>query len=115
MWSDHTAAMVFGTTMWGLNRMSYWFGTGYYENPYYSEPLVVANTTIDYSQPLAAPPTVIVEQPAQATELPPGVTPKGLQEFDAARVAFDAGDYQKALAETNSYMASEVNRRTIKS
>jgi tetratricopeptide (TPR) repeat protein len=105
MWSDHTAAMVLGTTMWGLNRMSYWFGTGYYDNPYYSEPLVVGNTTIDYSQPLAAPPTVIVEQPAQTGELAPGVTPAGLQEFEAARAAFYAGDYPKALAETSKALA----------
>ena len=106
MWSDHTAAMVLGTTMWGLNRMGYWFGTGYYENPYYSEPLVVGGTTIDYSQPLAAPPTVIVEQPGQAAELAPGVTQQGLQEFEAARAAFYAGDYPKALAETNKALAA---------
>jgi tetratricopeptide (TPR) repeat protein len=107
MWSDHTAAMILGTTMWGLNRMGYWFGTGYYENPYYSEPLVVDNTTIDYSQPfLAAPPTVIVEQPAQGAELAPGVTPAGLQEFDAARVAFYEGDYPRALTETNKALAA---------
>jgi len=106
MWSEHTAAMVLGTTMWGLNRMSYWFGTESYENPYYSEPLVVENTTIDYSQPMAVPPTMSVEPATQATELPPGVTPEGLQKFEAAREAFLGGDYQKALDATNKALAS---------
>jgi tetratricopeptide (TPR) repeat protein len=108
MWDDHTAAMVLGTTMWGLNRMGYWFGTESYVNPYYTEPLVVEGTTIDYSQPLvAAPPTVIVQQTAPgAAELPPGVSTQGLQEFDTARAAFYAGEYQKALAETNKALAS---------
>jgi tetratricopeptide (TPR) repeat protein len=106
MWSEHPVASILGITAWGLNRMSYWFGTGYYENPYYSEPLVVGNTTIDYSQPLAEPPMVIVEQPAQGAELPPGVTQAGLQEFEAARTAFYAGDYPKALAETNKALAA---------
>ncbi len=106
MWDDHTAAAVLGTTMWGLNRMGYWFGTENYVNPYYSEPVVVGNTTIDYSQPLAAPPTVIVQQNAQGTELPPGATPAGIQQFEAARAAFYAGDYQKALTETNQALAA---------
>jgi tetratricopeptide (TPR) repeat protein len=104
MWSDHTAAMVLGTTMWGLNRMGYWFGTSTYENPYYTEPLVIDNTTINYSEPLAAPPvyTTDVKEP----ELPPGVTPEGMLHFDAARSAFYGGDYKKALAETNHALAS---------
>jgi tetratricopeptide (TPR) repeat protein len=117
MWDDHTAAMALGTTLWGLNRMGYWFGTESYVNPYYTEPLVIDNTTIDYSQPLAAPPTVVVQAPAQetpaqpaqtppASELPPGVTQAGMEQFDAARASFYAGDYQKALTETNKALAT---------
>jgi tetratricopeptide (TPR) repeat protein len=111
MWSDHTAAMVLGTTMWGLNRMSYWFGYGGYSNPYYSEPLVIDNTTIDYSQPFAEPPVVVnVEQPAPATPaapaLPPGVTQEGMTQFDAARASFYEGKYPAALESTNKALVS---------
>jgi tetratricopeptide (TPR) repeat protein len=106
LWSEYPVAAALGTTAWGLNRMGYWFGTEDYANPYYTEPLVVDGATIDYSQPLAEPPTVVVEQPGQAAELPPGVTSKGLQEFEAARTAFYEGDYPKALAETNKALAA---------
>jgi tetratricopeptide (TPR) repeat protein len=99
--------------------MGYWFGTAAYENPYYAEssgPLVIDNTTISYAEPLvAAPPTMInVEAPAQppaqaaapAAELPPGVTPGGLEHFEAARLAFYEGNYQKALDETNKALGA---------
>jgi tetratricopeptide (TPR) repeat protein len=107
MWSEHTAAMVLGTTAWGLNRMSYWFGYGSYENPYYSEPLVVDNTTIDYSQALAAPPVDATTEPAKTpAALPPGVTEEGMKNFDAARAAFYDGNYKEALASTNKALAT---------
>ena len=108
MWSEHTAAMVLGTTMWGLNRMSYWFGYGSYENPYYSEPLVVDNTTIDYSEPFAAPPAEVVSgEPAkEPSPLPPGVTAEGMKNFDAARAAFYDKNYSAALESTNKALAS---------
>ncbi len=107
MWSEYPVAAALGATAWGLNRMGYWFGTESYVNPYYSEPLVVDGATIDYSQPfLAVPPTVVADQPAQGAELAPGVTPAGLQEFDAARAAFYEGDYPKALTETNKALAA---------
>jgi len=105
MWSEHTAAMVLGTTMWGLNRMSYWFGTSSYANPYYSEALVVDNTTISYAEPLAAPP-VSESAPSAPAELPPGVTPEGMKQFEAAQTAFLAGDYQQALTAVNKALAS---------
>lgn len=107
MWSDHTAAMVLGTTMWGLNRMNYWFGYAPYYNPYYSEPLVIDNTTIYYSEPMAAPPVEIniVETPKE-NALPPGVTEDGMKNFDAARVSFYEGDFKEALKLTNKALAS---------
>jgi tetratricopeptide (TPR) repeat protein len=115
MWDDHTAAMVLGTTCWGLNRMGYWFGTDSYENPYYAEssgPLVIDNTTINYAEPLVASPplTISVEAPAQPgaqpVELPPGVTPAGLDHFQSARSAFYEGNYKKALEETNKALGA---------
>jgi tetratricopeptide (TPR) repeat protein len=107
MWSEHTAAMVLGTTVWGLNRMSYWFGTGSYENPYYSEPLVIDNTTINYSESMAAPPMEVpATEPGKEPELPPGVTKEGMKHFDAARNSFFERDYQSALQSTNKALAS---------
>ncbi len=106
MWSEHTAAMVLGTTMWGLNRMSYWFGTESYANPYYSEPLVVDNTTISYAEPLAAPPVQEAAPPMATAELPPGVTPEGMKQFEAAQAAFMAGEYQNVLTAVNKALAS---------
>jgi len=119
MWSDHTAAMVFGTTMWGLNRMNYWFGYGNYSNPYFSEPLVVDNTTIDYSQPLAEPPVMVAGAdpgappatappgaPTAPSALPPGVSPEGMAQFDAARAALMEGNYRVALTATNKALAA---------
>jgi Tetratricopeptide repeat len=107
MWSEHTAAMVLGTTWWGLNRMSYWFGYGAYENPYYTEPLVIDNTTIYYSEPLvAAPPVDTSTQPPKEAELPPGVTAEGMKYFDQARAEFYKGNFKDALASTNKALAS---------
>ena len=37
MWSDHTALMAFGTTMWGVNAAANAFGYWGYSNPYYYE------------------------------------------------------------------------------
>jgi tetratricopeptide (TPR) repeat protein len=106
MWSEHTAAMVLGTTMWGLNRMSYWFGTSSYANPYYSEPLVVDNATISYAEPLAAPPVQEAAPPTATATLPPGVTPEGMKHFEGAQTAFYGGDYQQALTAVNKALAS---------
>ncbi len=107
MWSDHTAAMVLGTTLWGVNRMSYWFGYDDYYNPYYSEPLVIENTTINYSEPFAEPPVQVnIEAPASPSQLPPGVTEKGMLAFETARKAFHDGNYQAALEATNQALVT---------
>ena len=98
MWSEHTALMAWGTTMWGLNRLAYGFGYWGYDNPYYSESY---SYPVDYSQPLpeeAAP----VEQTADAP------TP-GMSDFDAARQAFHQGDYAGALASTDKALAALPN------
>ena len=105
MWSEHTAAMVIGTTMWGLNRMSYWFGTGYYENPYYAEPLIVEGTTINYAEPITAIPPESASTPTKES-LPPGVTQDGMKYFDAALGLFYEGKYKEALESCNKALAS---------
>jgi tetratricopeptide (TPR) repeat protein len=86
--------------------MSYWFGYGGYSNPYYSEPLVIENTTINYSEPLAAPPVTSAEPAAAPSALPPGVTDEGMAQFEAAQTAFYEGNYQLALQATNKALAS---------
>jgi tetratricopeptide (TPR) repeat protein len=86
--------------------MSYWFGYGDYSNPYYSEPLVVDNTTINYSEPMAAPPDTVASTPATENPLPPGVTQDGMKNFDAALAVFYEGKYKEALQLTNKALAS---------
>jgi len=106
MWSDHTALMVFGTTIWGINRLAYGFGYWGYSNPYYSEPYPVAGgAAVDYSKPIA------MEAPANAQPTD-GPTP-GMTDFDAARQAFYQGDYAAALAATNKALAVLPNDPVI--
>jgi len=102
MWDDHTAAMIVGTTMWGVNRMSSWFGTAAYANPYYTEPVTVGDAYIDNSLSLAAPPP----ESDTPTEQPPGVTEPGMKSFADAQAAFYEGNYQQALQAANKALAS---------
>lgn len=94
MWTDHTALMAWGTTMWGLNRLAYGFGYWGYDNPYYSEDY---SYPVDYSQPL--PEEMPAEQPA-------GAPTPGMSDFDSARAAFYKGDYAGALASTDKALAA---------
>jgi tetratricopeptide (TPR) repeat protein len=94
MWSEHTALMAWGTTMWGINRLAYGFGYWGYDNPYYSEDY---SYPVDYSQPL--PEEVAVEQPA-------GEIPPAMSDFDTARAAFYQGDYAAALGSTDKALAA---------
>ena len=82
-----------------------------YSNPYYTEPLVVGNTTISYSEPLAAaPPAVTADAGKASSELPPGVTADGMKHFDAARATFYASPVSEPpAAATNKALASMPN------
>ncbi len=110
LWEDHTAAMIFGTTMWGVNRMGYWFGTGSYSNPYYEpSPAVADYSYLDYSQPLAAPPEAPATAPPATVEsasLPPGVTQEGMDSFENARNLFYEERYKEALGAVNKALSS---------
>jgi tetratricopeptide (TPR) repeat protein len=102
MWSDHTALMAFGTTMWGLNRLAYGFGYWGYNNPYYSEPYANGGGgTIDYSQP--------IQPDTTANTSSSGAPAPGIADFDAARQSFYQGDYAAALASTNKALAALPN------
>lgn len=86
-----------------------WWGSWWYSNPYatadtsvtynYSEPIVVYQTAPEGSQQPA--------QPASAT--PPAANQQATQAFDAARAAFAAGDYKKALDEINKVVKLTPN------
>lgn len=105
MWTDHTALMAFGTTMWGINRLAYGFGLWGYNNPYYSEPYSVGDgATIDYSHPLEAP-----IEPTESTAQPSDTPSPGMSDFDVARQAFYQGDFAAALTSTNKALAALPN------
>ena len=51
MWSDHTALMAFGTTMWGLNRLAYGFGYWGYDLKNFVEPKLSRRALNDLELP----------------------------------------------------------------
>jgi len=78
-----------------------WLNSSYYYNPYATGPLALGSTVVDYSQPLvSAGMPVDQTQPVvadtSAAENDPNTT-AAMADFDAARAAFRAGDYNAAL------------------
>jgi len=67
-----------------VNYGYYNWGYPSYYNPYY---VVVDNSVVDYSQPLAVEVAEAEDEPSSA----------GMQQFDQARSAFKRGDYTQAL------------------
>lgn len=102
MWYYHPFAFRFGLTIWGVNRLNYWFGYWPYYNPYFVQPFPVSpSVIIDYSQPL-----VVYEQQAAAAPAPAaGAEDPGMAAFDAARDAFLAGNYEAALQGVNKALS----------
>jgi tetratricopeptide (TPR) repeat protein len=104
MWSEHTALMAFGATMWGINRAAWGFGYWGYENPYYTESYPIdGGYVIDYSQPIA------IESAPVATPAPAGAPTLAMNDFDAARDAFYRGEYAAALVATNKALSALPN------
>src|SRR5262249_34556858 len=91
---------------WGLGTMASNMLYSDYANPYYTQPAAQpAPTTVvyDYSQPInitAAPPDTTV---TNTTE----------QDFSAARDAFKAGDYARALAQTDEVLKQTPNAPVV--
>jgi hypothetical protein len=95
------------------------WGWGYwpYSNPYSSAPVVVDNTTIDYSQPIvmAAAPAAAAGTPGMpiapspSPEGSPAAADQAAQLLDAARASFEQGDYAAALATCDKAIAQEPN------
>jgi tetratricopeptide (TPR) repeat protein len=100
-WRRYPVAVSLGATPWGFNRMGYWFGYNRYYNPYYSRPLVIGTTTIDYSQPLVAAPPEYEDDKTTLTE------------FDTARDAFKRRQYDKALAAVNLAIVKQPHDATL--
>jgi len=91
MWHEHPLAVSFGLTCWGINTMSYVFGTVSYSNPYYVESS--SGRGIDYSQP-----QIVVQEPASdsSTAEAAEISEAGLAAFEKARSEFRAGNYDAA-------------------
>ncbi|MHB8974365.1 MAG: tetratricopeptide repeat protein [Pirellulaceae bacterium] len=97
------AAAVDSPWSWG-----YWP----YENPYCTAPVVLAGTTIDYSQPLVlnSSPSAVAEQtPASGDAAASTPTDQASSLLDAARDAFMQGDYNAALAQSEQAIAAQPN------
>lgn len=80
---------------WGYGG---WLNSGYFYNPYNSEPLVIGSTVVDYSQPLVT--VDAIETSATVTDDVADADPNTLAamaDLDAARISFRAGDYNAAL------------------
>ncbi len=100
-----------GLASWGLGSAYNSWGYSSYVNPYYAEPMAVVAqpTTViqpvvyDYSRPLdltaAAPAEAVIDQSATA--------------LDAARAAFQAGDYAGALAQADAALKQTPNDPTV--
>ena len=98
--------MGFGLSSWMMGPMLYNSGYSNYSNPYYGggNALVAQQPMVyDYAQPIdpqLAPPDETVANQANTT-------------FEAARVAFKAGDYPKALALDDQALKTTPNDPTL--
>ncbi len=115
-WSNGPAAWGAGFAT-GVAAATPW-AWGYWPqcNPYCPAPIVVGDTTVDYSQPivLAAPPVTVVQSASQSAGAPAGAgqptpTDQAMALLDAARAAFTSGDYGGALAKCDQAVARLPN------
>ena len=121
-WGSFALGAATGVTAWGLGSSFYSWGYASYANPYYSteamaQPIVIEQVvaggvpqsvtvpavSYDYSRPIdtqAPPPEPAVADPAVA-------------KFDEGRAAFKAGDYVKALQNTDEAIKTLPNDATL--
>ncbi len=103
-----------------MSNISPWdWGYWPYYNPYVQDPVVVGNTTINYSQPivLAGPPGDSTARPDAGLPLAGGSAAgfdavqqsDAVAQLDAARAAVADGDYAKALAQCDKAIAQQPN------
>jgi len=90
-----------------------------YSNPYYVVPVVVGDETYDYSQPIAsAVPAANAGQTIQITDNSQGTAPESPADqaadlLNAARDAFEKGQYQEALSLCNTAISKTPNATVL--
>jgi tetratricopeptide (TPR) repeat protein len=95
-----SAGFVTGAVVWDTPwRWGYWP----YYNPYFTEVVVVDNTTLDYSRPIVVAPTAVPPAGQEQTDQ------QAEQSLDAARTAFSNGDYATAMSQVNQAIAKKPN------
>ena len=105
-WYNHPAGWWAAGLATGVVASAIPWSSGYYSysNPYYTEPVAVGDSTIDYSQPIlaAAPPNVqTADAAAPAAADQPTPADQASQLFDTARESFMQGNYQAALSQVD--------------
>jgi tetratricopeptide (TPR) repeat protein len=100
LWDEYPVAAAAGLTWWGANALGYEFGYSDYSNPYYTESMPAY-----YTEPIVSVAVEAVPENAPAGTLPPGVSSEGVTNFDEARAAFLAGQYDAALKLANAALA----------
>lgn len=114
MWNRYPVLMGFNTTLWGLNRIGYWWGYQPYNNVYYTG----GTTVVNYNTPVLAQPPYNASTGSSSstnngqTPLPPGVSQKGMFAFNAAQKQFKEGNYKQALAAINLTL-TEIPRDAV--
>ena len=80
-----------------------------YANPYCTSPVVVGDTTIDYSQPLAMAGSADTAPDAPAAQAAGAPSPadRAMAQLDTARDAFTQGNYIQALIQCDQAIASQ--------
>ena len=115
-WNNHPWAWWGAGVATGVVASAIPWSWGYwgYSNPYATAPVVIDDSTVDYSQPImsaeaAAPQSTDASAPADQPT--PADVASG--EFDRARDAFATGDYATALSLVNSAIAKVPNDTTL--
>ncbi|MFN0199194.1 MAG: tetratricopeptide repeat protein [Planctomycetaceae bacterium] len=111
-WNNYPALTAFGVTTWAVNRVGYAFGYSDYSNPYSSGS--VDESGYDYSEPLVMTPDEQTLAGDPNDSAPPAeVTPEKLSNFDQARTAFFAGNYDDAMTANNAALKELPNDAVI--
>ena len=98
-------AWLNGLVAWGLGNLVYRSGYQVYVNPYYSQPIVIGSTIINYSQPICVQRSqyenLFENDEARAEQL----RGQAISYFDAARRAFYIGNLSQAYDDINRAVA----------
>lgn len=107
-WNNHwgVGPVAWGLGLWGLSSLAYQAGAASFSNPYYVPvPIVEQVPAVNYSQPIQ----VVVQAPPEDDTPPPPPDDRGMKAFNAAREAFQAGDYAAAERDINQALVRMPN------